>query len=220
MTPQGIRNQLTDVYSRLISTNLSVKQFYPKENLLPGGGISIGRLPVSSVPLRDSSYEEIYTELDENDGYHIKLPDGGLLLFQYIFNNDKTLGKHRLCYFPSFVLPSTDEAPHLYEHDELYGDVIVKKIVRFPIRFDYDPHAYVDVTHPVSHLTLGEYEHCRIPVNGAVTPYAFVMFLLRNFYFRSYLKNKNKLEKKPFYIPRIDTITDTERRISHLINGR
>lgn len=220
MTLQGVRKQLQDIYSRLISTNLSVKQFYPKEQMSPGGGVSIGSLPLGSISLRDISYEEIYIEIESNDGYHIKLPDGGLLIFQYTFDSAGTLTKHRLCYFPSFSLPSVDEAPHLYENDELYGDVILRKLVRFPIRFDYDPGAHKDVIHPVSHLTLGQYENCRIPINGAVSPNAFVMFLLRNFYFNSYRKEKNKLDKKPHYIPKMNTLTKLEQEIAHFMSGR
>lgn len=217
MTPQGVRKQLQDVYSRLISTSLSVKQFNPKEQMLPGGGVSIGSLPLGSISLRDVSYEQIYTEIESKDGYHIKLPDGGLLIFQYTFNGVGVLTKHRLCYFPSFILPTVDEAPHLYENDELYGDVILKKLVRFPIRFDYDPGAHKDVVHPKSHLTLGQYENCRIPIDGAVSPNAFVMFLLRNFYSNSYRKRKNTLDKKAHHIPTMNTLTIAERKISHFI---
>lgn len=220
MTPQSVRQQLTEVYSRLISINLSVKQFYPKEQNLVGGGVSIGSLPLGSISLRDISYEEIYTEIERNDGYHIKLPDGGLLIFQYTFDGEGVLTKNRLCYFPSFILPTVDEAPHLYENDELYGDVVLKKLVRFPIRFDYDPGAHIELDHPKSHLTLGQYESCRIPVDGAVSPNAFVMFLLRNFYTRSYRKNKNRLDKKAHHIPSMTTITEAERRISHFMSGR
>lgn len=220
MTPQGVRQQLGEVYSRLIVTNLSVKQFYPKEQNLVGGGVSIGSLPLGSISLRDISYEEIYTDIERNDGYHIKLPDGGLLIFQYTFDGKGVLTKSRLCYFPSFDLPTVDQAPHLYENDELYGDVILKKLVRFPIRFDYDPGSHIEVEHPMSHLTLGQYENCRIPVEGAISPNAFVIFLLRNFYSHSYRRNKNQLEKKPHHIQAMNTLTNAERRISHFMSGR
>ena len=220
MTPKGIRQQLSDVYFRLIVTSLSVKQFHPKEKSLSGGGISIGSFSPGSISLKDISYEEIYREIEGNNSYHIKLPDGGLLIFQYTFDSAGILTKHRLCYFPSFELPTVDEAPSLYENDELYGDVTLKKLVRFPIRFDYDPESHKDVDHPKSHLTLGQYENCRIPVGSAVSPNAFVMFLLRNFYFRLYQKNKEVLDKNLHHTSAIPTITDAERRIAHFMNGR
>jgi hypothetical protein len=220
MMLQGVRQQLKDVYSRLIVTNLSVNQNYPKEQSLEGGGLSIGGLSFGSISLRDISYEDVYKDIERNGNYHIKLPDGGLIVLQYTFDNAGVLTKHRLCYFPSFELPSIDEAPHLYENDELYGDVVARRLVRFPIRFDYDPASHKDVHHPMSHLTFGQYENCRIPVDVAVSPNAFVMFLLRNFYSRAYIRNKNKLDQKPFHIVSHPTISRSERLISHFIVGR
>ncbi|HWV02965.1 DUF2290 domain-containing protein [Ralstonia sp.] len=220
MTPQGVTQQLEQVLGRLIGANLSVKQFRPKVENLLGGAIRIGKLPLASLSLRDTPYETIYGELERSESYHVKLCDGGLIIFQYTFNKDGSLYKHRLCYFPSIVLPTIEESPQLYENDELYGDVISQRLVRFPIRFDFDPQNHVDVEHPKSHLTLGQFENCRIPVGGAVGPNAFVMFLLRNFYYRLYKKNKNRFEKKVHHLPGVDTITDAERRISHFLSGR
>ena len=219
MNAKAVLKQIDEVYSRLISTNLSVKQFFPSVNQSLGKITRIGSLSGGSIALRDLSYEEIYSEIESNNSYHIKLPDGGLLIFQYMFDNTETLEKHRLSYFPSSVLPTFDEAPTLYENDELYGDVVRNALVRFPIRFDYDPAAHQELTHPKSHLTLGQYENCRIPVESAVSPHVFMMFLLRNFYFRCYQRNKNKLERKPPYIGVQSSITAKERRVLHLVNG-
>jgi hypothetical protein len=219
MTPKAVRRQLGEVFDRLIGTNLSVKQFYPSEKTLRGGGVSIGSLALGAISLRDISYDDVYKDIESSDAYHIKLPDGGLLIFQYVFNKVGELEKHRLCYFPCFALPAIDEAPELYENDELYGDVVLKRLVRFPIRFDYDPKSHLDVDHPICHLTLGQYENCRIPVEGAVGPNAFVMFLLRNFYGRSYRKNKNALNRKAHFIPVTQSLTSAERRIAHFMTG-
>ncbi|EQD52941.1 hypothetical protein B2A_06383, partial [mine drainage metagenome] len=93
------------------------------------------------------------------EAYDTKLVDGGLLVFQYHFDSAGTLLKHRLAYFPNPELPTADEAPELYAQDELYGDIIAKRLVRFPIRFDYMPTLRSDVVHPASHLTLGQYEN-------------------------------------------------------------
>lgn len=160
----------------------------------------------------------MYIELDKNNQYHIKLPDGGLLIFQYSFNADAEalLAKHRLAFFPCPKLPTIEEAPELYKNDEIYGDIVLRKIVRFPVRFDYDPINYKPRHHPHSHLTFGHFENCRIPVDRPVSPHSFLLFILRNFYFLLYKKKMNILEKK---VPRGNfdqCITDLERNISYL----
>ena len=52
-----------------------------------------------------------------------------------------------------------------------------------PCRFDHDGRegVAVELAHPVSHLTLGQYTACRIPVSTSVTSHAFVDFVLRSF---------------------------------------
>lgn len=219
MNISGVRSQLQNVYRKTIETSISVKNFQPRETN-SAAGFAIGELSNSSVALKDIAYSDIYKELDQNSIYHLKLADGGLLSFQYFFCAKGTLTRHRLCYFPSPVLPSVDEAPYLYENDELYGDVTEKKIVRFPIRFDYDPASHKDVDHPRSHLTLGQYQNCRIPVSSPVSPNAFLIFILRNFYFRAYKRYQNKYNKKLPHIERISTLTYTESQISHFVPGR
>ena len=169
--------------------------------------------------MRDIPYEDIYRELDAHDAYHVKLIDGGLLLFQYAFKPNGSLMQHRLAYFPSPVLPTMEEAPALYEQDELYGDIRARCLVRFPVRFDYTCDRKVDFMHPASHLTLGQYESCRIPVAGPLGPTSFGMFIIRNFYFRTYKKYKNKFDRRPLRIDRSETISDLERRVTHVVHG-
>lgn len=212
-----VRAQLREIYSRLVGSGLSVKQFHPKEDRGAGGGIRIGDLATTAIALKDIAYGLVYEELDRHDAYHVKLPDGGLLIFQYVFAVDESLVKHRLAFFPSPILPTVEEAPDLYERDELYGDIIMDRLVRFPIRFDFDPGAHKDVVHPQSHLTLGQFDNCRIPVSSPVMPSTFVMFVLRNFYFRSYVRNKNRFDKKMKICKLNRCISDAECRISHLV---
>jgi hypothetical protein len=220
MTPDAVRAQVEDVVTRLIRTSLSVKQFHPTVRSSLGGTVLIGRPQSAAVALRDVSYEDVYREVDGNEAYDVKLIDGGLLSFQYQFDGSGALKKHRLAYFPSPVLPSIDEAPGLYEEDEIYGDIIARRLVRFPIRFDYAPDDCIDCVHPASHLTLGQYEGCRIPVSGPLGPSAFVSFVIRNFYCRAYKRHKNAFEKSAPALARVETISSSERRMSHLVHGR
>jgi hypothetical protein len=223
MTPQEVTLQLNDVFSRMIQSGLSVQQNFPSTATLPAsdrnpnGKLTIGNLPSTSYALRDVEYNLIYSDIEKNNLFHIKTPDGGLITYQYTFDNNNVLRKHRLAFFPSISLPTSEEAPQLYENDELYGDIISNRLVRFPIRFDFDPDNHNEVFHPQSHLTLGQFEHCRIPVTGPVTPYSFTLFLVRNFYFKSYKRYKNIFDKKTTYCQTSDTLTEMERKISHVL---
>lgn len=219
MNANSVASQLREVITRLIETGLSVRQFYPSEKDTPGGGRIIGDLSTgNSAAMKNVDYSRIYAELEQHDSYHVKLPDGGLLTFQYSFNQQDELTKHRLGFFPPSHLPTVDEAPLLYENDELYGDIVLNRIVRFPIRFDFDPANAKELIHPRSHLTIGQFDNCRIPVSHPLTPNSFALFVLRNFYHRSYIRNKNAFDKRPkgessFAL----CIVPSEQRITHLV---
>jgi hypothetical protein len=219
MSPDSVQNQIKDLIYRLIFSNVSVKQFPPAVRKGNGGAIQIGGTPGTTVAMRDIPYEDVYRELDSNDAYHVKLVDGGLLLFQYSFRPDHSLARHRLAYFPSPILPTAEEAPALYEQDELHGDITARRLVRVPVRFDYSPDEKIDILHPASHMTLGQYESCRIPVAGPIGPSSFGMFIIRNFYFRIYKKYKNNFDRRPVRIDRTVTISATEQRVTHIVHG-
>lgn len=131
MSPDSVREQIKDFINRLLIASISVKQFYPSVQMGDGGAVRIGGKTGSTIALRDVPYEDIYRELDAHDAYHVKLIDGGLLLFQYSFHPDRTLAQHRLAYFPSPCLPTVEDAPALYEQDELYGDVTARRLFAF-----------------------------------------------------------------------------------------
>jgi len=209
-----VRDQMTSVIGRAIETGMSVQQNFPTETRSAAAQF-LGQLPGSSIALRDVDYADIYRELESNNIFHIKLPDGGLLLFQYTFSLQGDLIKHRLCFFPSPVLPTHEEAPDLYRYDELYADILTKQAIRFPIRFDFDPDNYVARYHPHSHLTLGQFQNCRIPVTHAVSPNAFLLFVVRNFYHRLYRSHSNVLNKRLKSCTTPCCITSNEKSIPH-----
>lgn len=209
-----VSNQLHAVIGRAIETGVSVQQSFPQVSR-DVEGRTLGSMAASSIALKNVDYCDIYRELESNQLFHIKLPDGGLLVFQYSFDEKDVLRKHRLGFFPSPVLPTVEEAPELYQYDELYGDILLRQIVRFPIRFDFDPKNYRPKYHAHSHLTLGQFENCRIPVTHAVSPNGFLLFVLRNFYHRLYLRNMNVFEKKLAICMTAACITKYERGLPH-----
>lgn len=213
----AVRDQLDELYQRAIQMGFAVRQNYFSIQMSPTP--SIGELKGTTISLKNVPYTDVYSELDENNAYHLKLPDGALMIFQYQFSREETLAKHRLAYFPCPHLPSPEEAPELYSRDDLYADILLDRIVRFPIRFDFDPASYRPGYHASSHLTLGQFENCRIPASHPLSPHAFWVFIARNFYFQLFRKHQNAFEKRMRSCATEECITDFERRMTRLVVG-
>ena len=133
--------------------------------------------------LWNTPYDEAYRELREARSFNILMLDGAMLQMEYEFRN-RRLVRHRLAFLPSPNLLEYQNDPEIYMQERMYADIVEKGAVTVPCRFDYDNRegVPVDLAHPVSHLTLGQYTACRIPVTAGVTPHAFVEFVLRSFY--------------------------------------
>ncbi|PTB18341.1 DUF2290 domain-containing protein [Trinickia symbiotica] len=136
-----------------------------------------------SLSLRNISYKEIYSALDHAGAFNVRMLDGALIQMFYSFTAG-VLTSHRLAYFPSPSLEAYQNEPEIYEDDYIYADILAKNIVAFPIRFDFDvsEKLFRPVLHPRSHLTLGQYKNCRIPVTAPLSPIVFVKFILNNLY--------------------------------------
>ncbi len=142
-----------------------------------------------SLALKDKAYLEIYESLAAERAYCALLPDGAMIQMSYVFN-EGNLERHRLAFFPSPHLEDFQRDPSIYMEEEMYSDVVGRNVVPFPIRFDFDCREGIwkELEHPQSHMTLGQYEECRIPVSAPITPYRFVDFILRNFYQSAFIE--------------------------------
>jgi len=140
--------------------------------------------------------------------------DGALIQLMYNFEGNE-LKKYRLAFFPSPNLEEFQNNNEIYETDELYADILDKNIVTTPIRFDYDPNNHQVVEHPKSHLTIGQYKNCRIPINTAITPNIFMDFILRNFYNTTHSKFSSQLNFDKVILFE-NCIHDDEEKILHI----
>lgn len=156
------------------------------------------------IVLKNITYEEMYNELMENRIFNIKMIDGALIQMQYKFK-DNIIEKHRLAFFPSPNLPIYQNYSNMFCGDDRYIDVLDKRVVTVPLRFDFDDSeneygekVAIPVEHPISHLTIVQYKNCRIPITSALTPYQFMEFIVRNFYnteYESYSKQLGRSDK-------------------------
>jgi hypothetical protein len=216
MTPGQAVNEIQTIISKMIEVGLSNQQNYPSTRKVGHNTeIGIAGAPSFSVSMKDRPYTEIYDELDKARAYHLKMIDGALLQMCYRFEK-RTITAHRLCVFPAPYLEQFDTDPESYDKDELYADIVGKSIVHVPIRFDFDAsdNKHVDVKHPKSHLTLGQYLNCRIPVNAPVSPARFIKFVLRNFYYTAF--HAGNLETIDSTFKFGETLTGAERAITHV----
>ena len=220
MTPQQTLKQINDLTTALVGLSLSNEQNFPATHGKIDGPfeITVSDTGGMSVALKNVAYRDIYVELEKARCFNIKMLDGALILLRYRFYNG-VITEHSLSYCPSHDIEHFQNDPEVYLEDEIYADVIARNIVPFPVRFDYSSGVtkFVDVDHPYSHLTLGQYTNCRIPVCSPLGPLAFGGFILRNFYNTAFRKYSEKIPVSSLFFEK--TITANERKIPHIVCG-
>lgn len=218
MSPEQTRAQIEAITTALVECSLCDEQNFPAVHTLADGYIevTIPGAPNLSIAMRNISYRDIYDQIDRSKSFNFRMLDGALIQLLYNFK-DGVLHSHRLAYFPSPTLEPFQNEPEIYESDEIYADIIKKNVVPFPIRFDYseDEEKHVDVRHPKSHLTLGQYQNCRIPVAAPLSPVIYVKFILRNFYGTAFRLHEESIAIPITSFP--NSITDNELRIPHIV---
>ncbi len=196
-SPSQTERQINELIGHLVEIGLADNQRFAFQKTVDGNlhQVTFEGSEHVQFALRNRSYDEIYQHLVEERAYNVKMLDGALIQMMYIFA-DGTLQRHRLAFFSAPHLENFQNDPAIYLEDELYADVVARNIVPFPLRFDYG--ALDDdreLVHPQSHLTLGQYENCRIPVTAPMTPFWFIDFILRNFYHTAFEKYAERLPR-------------------------
>lgn len=176
-----VMQQLNEVTLHLMTVGLANDQnFAARRDGRGGAAISVsgtGWAEYWKVP-----YEDAYFRMLSERNFNALLLDGALLQLSYRYARNGALTHHRLAFFPSPDLETFGMAPDDYLADAPYLDIVARRVAPMPIRFDFDSAAATPVVHPASHLSLGEYADCRIPVSHPLTPIAFVRFILSSFY--------------------------------------
>ena len=220
MKPKATLKQLEQLTTAMVGLSLSNDQNFASTHGDVDGDfeISVNNAASMSVALKNIAYRDIYQELEKSRCFNFKMLDGALVTLRYRFRAGEVC-EHVLCYFPSPDLEHFQNDPEVYLLDEIYADVIGRNIVPFPVRFDFSDDAakFVDVHHPYSHLTLGQYENCRIPVCSPLSPFTFGGFILRNFYNTAFQKYSDEIPTAALMFS--NTITANERKIPHVVLG-
>ncbi|MCL4204774.1 MAG: DUF2290 domain-containing protein [Pirellulaceae bacterium] len=212
LTPQAVCQQIKTMVGYLVEVGLSSDQnvAFVRTHSRNMTEVTFPGAENVSVALKDRNYAEIYAQLESTRAYIAKLPDGALILMRYSYRDDELL-QHSLGFYPSPSLEEFQNNPEIYLEEAVFADVVARNIVPFPIRFDFDcrPDVVKPVTHPKSHLTLGQYENCRIPVTCPLTPASFITFILRHFYNTAFVEF---CERVPRFVECYDDSIHAEER--------
>ena len=216
MLPNAVKIELDAVISLLIKHGFADSYNFTSVRNVQGGEIAVeydGKEDIS-IALKDMPYSDSYTELLRRSQYNLKLLDGAILQIMYRFDNAGRLLKHRLCFLPSPFNDEFQNEPEVYLDDVIYAEVVDRRILPVAIRFDFDPGNAVDIHHPHSHFTMGQYKNCRSPVVSPLSPSAFVEFILRSFYNTAFVDTANLFDLALSKFE--ETITPAERNRLHL----
>jgi len=214
-----IQSELHRITLRLVELSLCDEQNMPSIKTSKYRGAIDVSLPgqvVFSSAMKNVNYEDAYNEIEASRSFNVKMIDGGLLQLLYRINHKNELISHRLAFYSSPSHATYQNEPEIYEIDPVYADFLKKNIVPFPVRFDFDAddQKHIEIDHPKSHLTLGQYDGCRIPVTSPIGPADFIQFILRNFYNTAYNRHKEKLLIGNLKFPL--SITQIEKNVLHL----
>lgn len=212
-----VMREINDAISDLIKSGLADDQNFPHERRVAKDIFRIQYSDSLSIQssLRNQPYGDTYDGFRRRRAYNVLMLDGAMLQLFYEFRGP-TLMHHRLAFFPSPDLLEFQNNPELYLEDQMYADVVHRGAVTVPIRFDYDNSVGVPspIQHPTSHLTLGQYLNCRIPVSSGVTPHAFFGFIIRSFYNSASSLVELKMENAGLNFEQ--SIFDEERNLIHI----
>ena len=215
-TAKAIYNQIYQLTGDLVGTPLCSDQNFPVRRGPKWDDCQIETSSADvSKALKSIPYRELFYEMEKARSFNLKLLDGALLQLQYEVKQN-VLIRHRLSFFPNPDLIEFQGHSEEYLDDDIYIDIMDPRIVVTPIRCDFDNRDNVakNIEHPMSHLTIGQYENCRIPVVRPLMPSQFISFIIRNFYHTAYEKYCDKLTP---YSHMLDiTITEEEKNIIHM----
>lgn len=213
----GVVAEINTITDHLVSDGYIDDQNYPVQRQV---GADVREIIFSpsfdlSSALKNVAYSDSYRDQLAARAFNFRMLDGALVQMSYRFKSG-VIHQGRLAFLPSPDLEEFQNDPEIYEEDMMYAEVISKRIFPAPFRFDFDmrPEVAVEIDHPRSHLTLGQYKSCRIAVSAPVTPGVFVGFILRSFYGPA-LKSRGGVV--PCFNHRFaDTISPAESAIVHI----
>ena len=213
-TSRLVKNILRDIEQTL--TELRSKELWRDERSPSQKPTSGNKMEISFSGKNDKSsivYDNHITSSDmidtlvKNHQYNILFYDKGFIQAEFIVDGNKVI-KERLVFMKKHNKIWDAEEIQDFESNDIdwFSEAFGVPIM---LRIDHDPDEHVDGDHAATHLTLSNYESCRIPMKGIVSFSEFVRFVLFHFY-------NIKLDLPVWRFDDSDTITELEKKMIHM----
>ena len=210
----AINTELRDLTTLLVEKGIAIDQNWPS---MRDNEIKWDNYKGLAFSLQNQPYDDIFEACRRERDFSFMLIDGSLIQMQYSFQRNN-INSHILSFLPNPTFEKYQDNPEefekLYYGIELFTDILDKKTIIFPIRFDYSQ-THKEIIHPKIHATFGNYKDCRIPIAKPISPKTFISFILRNFY--NYKFIETKIEK--LLLSEINfeyDITENEKKLLHI----
>lgn len=142
---------------------------------------------------RTMNYRDVWEKHYEDKLYHFLLVDKSMLLYRYSENAGSVQINYSFLECPLNVptyieflnsqgFTYEDVGHEFFPDYQLEVDSAQYKISSIPIRYDYDPIAYREGLHPVSHIHFGHSTSIRIATERILQPISFTYFIIRQYY--------------------------------------
>ena len=211
---RSINTELRYLTALLVKKGIAIDQNWPS---MGDNEIKWDNYKGLAFSLQNQPYEDIFEACRRERDFSFMLIDGSLIQMQYRFQRNN-INSHILSFLPNPTFEKYQDNPEefekLYYGIELFTDILDKKTIIFPIRFDYSQ-THNEIIHPKIHATFGNYKDCRIPIAKPISPKRFISFILRNFY--NYKFIETEIEK--LLLSEINfeyDITENEKKLLHI----
>jgi len=157
------------------------------------------------LKIRNENIIDIYKLAINDFDYDILLYDESILQFEFSKLEENINLRYVYCQFP-YDFPTYevylknigynyDEVRDKFrgDYEQEVNEAELKKICIY-VRYDYDPLSYEPIVHAASHFHFGNNNTIRIPISRIITPYSFVLFILKHAYYTqwsSLMKNND-----------------------------
>jgi len=156
------------------------------------------------------SYRRVWEYYYKNKIFHFHLMDHSLIRFLY---SDKSI---------SFEYINSPYQLEDIDDFENYNVIIMKSEeyedrLPTPIRYDYEPDSFNEISHPIGHIHLGLENQIRIGTFVLFDPMSFLLFCIRQMYPEFWVKilENEKFEKCRKHIREVITEINNEYKVAY-----